>query len=111
MAQTEFGQLKRDDSGYPVGWAYLNITDVSTTRVVKNSPGMLHAITINNPKTGTVITIYDNTAASGTKIGTITLPATLLGDGPSVALYDVACLTGLTITTGSGASDFTVSYI
>jgi hypothetical protein len=53
--------------------------------------------------------MYDNTAGSGTKIGTITLPATLLSDGPREASYDLRFSTGLTIVT-TGTSDVTVVY-
>lgn len=51
-------------------------------------------------------TIYDNTAGSGTKIGTIDTTA-----GVQTFLYDVAFSTGLTIVTAAGtASDMTLSY-
>lgn len=90
---------------------YANITLAApTATVVKSGVGVLHSITINKPVASSVITIYDNTAASGTKIGTITLPATLLTEGPQTAIYDVAFKTGLTINTATGASDITVSY-
>ncbi len=109
---TQRGQLKKDDSGASVGWGYLNIVLAApTTTVVKATPGVLHSIVINKPLAAGVITIYDNTSAAGTKIGTITLPATLLADGPKVALYDVAFNTGLTIVTEGAAQDITVSYI
>lgn len=90
-------------------FSYNNITTTATT-VVKSGVGMLHSITINTPVASSVITIYDNTAGSGTKIGTITLPGTLLAEGPYTAHYDVAFTVGLTIVTATGASDITVSY-
>ena len=55
--------------------------------------------------TGTV-TIYDNSAASGTKIGTITSYASV----PGCFIYDVAFWTGLTIVTATAAPDITVSW-
>lgn len=85
---------------------YTNITG-DTTTTVKSGPGTLHCITFNNPTATEVITIYDNTAASGTKIGTITIPASpQLG----TLFYDVAFATGLTIFTATAVSDITVSW-
>ena len=104
-----YGTLKKDDNGVSVGWMYVNIVAAApTTTVVKNAPGMLHQITFNNPVATCVATIYDNTAASGTKIGTITIPA---NPQPFTVEYDVQCLTGITIVTSTAASDITVSYI
>ena len=103
------GQLKRDDSNFPVGWNYEHITLAApTTTVVKASSGVLHSITLNDPTATAVITIYDNTAASGTVIGIITVPAS---PQPATVIYDVAFNIGLTIVTATAASDITVSYI
>ena len=85
---------------------YQNITGQATT-AVKASAGMLHAITLNNPVATSVITIYDNTAGSGTKIGTITVPAS---PQPVTLKYNVAFWTGLTIVTATASSDITVIY-
>lgn len=104
------GAMARSDDGAPVGWNYTPIT-TDTTTVVKSSRGVLHSVVINTPVASSVITLYDNTVGSGTKIGTITLPATLLTEGPYYALYDVVFTTGLTIVTATGASDITVSWI
>lgn len=89
-------------------YSFSNITSATTT-TVKSGVGQLHSITINKGAATGVITIYDNTAASGTKIGTITFGAALLSDPPIPALYDVAFATGLTIVT-SAATDITVAY-
>lgn len=91
------------------GRSFGNITTTTTT-TLKSGAGYLHSLTINTPVATSIITIYDNTAGSGTKIGTITLPATLLSDGPKTAIFNVAFATGLTIVTGTAASDITVSY-
>lgn len=90
-------------------FSYTGITGQATT-VIKSGSGLLSAITINTPVATSVITIYDNTAASGTKIATITLPATLLQQGPYTAVYNVSFTTGLTIVTGTASSDITVSW-
>lgn len=94
-------------SAHPFGHTYTNINAAGTT-VVKSGAGVLHSITFNKPVASEVWTLYDNTAASGTKIGTITLPATLLQQGPYTAVYDIAFSTGLTIVS-TGTTDGTVA--
>lgn len=106
---TQRGALKKDDNGFSVGWGFLNIVLAApTTTAVKTSPGILHSITFNKPIATGVITIYDSLAASGTIIGTITIPAS---PQPVTVFYDVAFATGLTIVTATAAQDITVSYI
>lgn len=88
------------------GFLFANITTATTT-TVKSGAGVLRGVTVNTKGTiASTITIYDNTAGSGTKIGTI--------DSLNLAgqfLFDVAFATGLTlVTTGTVAPDITVSY-
>lgn len=87
---------------------YKNIIAAApTTTVVKASAGFLHCITWNKPVTTGVVTIYDNTAGSGTKIATITTG----GNVRRITLfYDVVFATGFTIVTSAAAQDITVSY-
>lgn len=81
----------------------------NATNVVKGSPGTLVRIVINKAVVNEVLTIYDNaSAASGTKIGTVTLPATLLAN-QFVLEYGVACSNGIVVVTGS-TSDITVVF-
>ena len=108
MSYTLRGNVYRDDSNAPVpAFDYVNITGTATT-VVKATPGFLHAITFNNPVATSVVTLYDNSAASGTKIGTITVPAS---PQPLTLFYDIATSTGLTVVTATASSDITISYI
>jgi hypothetical protein len=87
-----------------VGYSFQNIT-TSTTTVVKSGAGVLHLVNVNALGTvASLVTIYDNTAGSGTKIGTIN-SLTLSG----AFQYDLAFATGLTLVT-TGAPDITVSY-
>lgn len=86
-------------------YSYTNIITATTTVVVTGS-GHLKGLMINKAVAAGVITIYDNTAASGTKIATITYGAALLSDPPYPALFDVDFGTGLTIVT-SAAFDLT----
>lgn len=88
-------------------WQYKNITLAApTTTVIKASPGYLHAVCINTQANTGTITVYDNTAASGTKIATIT---SITGQG-QCWIYDVAFWTGLTVVTATAAPDVTVSF-
>lgn len=86
--------------------SFSNITTATTT-TVKSGAGTLRSVTINSLGTvASVVTIYDNTAGSGTKIGTID-SLTLKG----TFTFDAAFSTGLTIvSTGTLAPDITVSY-
>lgn len=88
------------------GWSFQNIT-TSTTTTVKSGAGVLHLVNVNTLGTiASTVTIYDNTAGSGTKIATIN---SLTLSGPFQ--YDIAFSTGLTlVTTGTVAPDITVSY-
>lgn len=96
-------------------FSYSNIT-TNTTAVAKSGAGFLHTITLNNPGKFTVadlvITVYDNTAASGTKIGTWTIPVVATAQVVPPITIDVAFTTGLTILTSGPtvAADITVSY-
>lgn len=102
LAQT-FGSPNFIISAYK----YLNIVLAApTTTVVKSGSGILHAICINTPAATGTITIYDNTAASGTKIGTITAFAST---NPCFT-YNAYFATGLTIVTATAANDITVTY-
>jgi len=89
---------------------YKNITlGAPTTTVLKTTQGVLHSITINKKAASAIIAIYDGiTAATGTLIGTITNPGTLLSSQETL-IYDVAFSKGLTIVTTT-AQDITVAY-
>lgn len=86
---------------------YTNIAGAATT-VIKTGPGVLIGIQVNKAVASGVITVYDNTAGSGTKIATITNPATLLHSQIELE-YEVKFSTGLTIVT-SAADDITVIW-
>lgn len=84
---------------------YQTITTATTT-TIKSSSGFLRTITILGGTAG-AITVYDNTAGSGTTIcptftpGAVTPPVTLV--------FDCTFATGLTIVTGA-ATIIQVSY-
>ena len=88
------------------GYTYTNLAANATT-VIRTGKGKLHSITINTAgASANVCTVYDNTAASGSKIATINTVAA----APNL-LYDVQFNTGLTVVIGTGtAADVTVSW-
>jgi hypothetical protein len=86
-------------------FSYKNIT-TDTTTTLKTGPGYLHTVCVNTPAATGTITIYDNTAASGTKIALITSFASVSG----CFVYDVAFWTGLTVVTATATPDVTVSF-
>lgn len=98
----------------PTAVHYTNITGTGTT-VIKGSAGppvvpatgILHSICFNTATATEVVTIWDNTAASGTKIGTITIPAS---SQLFCQKYDVAFINGLTVQTATASSDITVTW-
>lgn len=96
-------QIKASGAG-----AFKNVAGAATT-LVKTGPGILVRLIVNKAVANGVITVYDNTAASGTKIATITNPATLLHSQISLE-YNAAFSTGLTIVT-SAADDVTAVYV
>lgn len=84
---------------------YVNITG-DTTTAVKSGAGRLVAVCVNTAAATETITLYDSTAASGTKIGTITVYAST---NPCF-YYNVNFYTGLTVVTGTATGDITVAY-
>lgn len=80
----------------------LNITTATTT-VVYSGRCVLESVVVNNTAAGTII-IYDNTAASGTKVGTLPASAAV---GPY--FYGCYMSNGITLVTGA-AYDVTVTF-
>lgn len=90
----------------PVGMDYAHVA-VSGVTVVKPSAGLLEAININSAVSGSVITIYDNIAGSGSVVGAVAVGSTT--PVPSQVPFGIATETGLTISV-SGSVDLTVIY-
>jgi hypothetical protein len=89
----------------PTGHAHNSVTG---NEQILATAGKLHTITIHDCTTGGTITVYDNTAESGTVIATLTLAA---GEGYVSLHYDVACTSGLYIGYDSNVvALLTVSY-
>lgn len=92
----------------PVGYSYAHLTGTATV-VAKAKAGVLHRIIVNSATINAVVTIYDNTAGSGTVIGVYTfgaaqtMPLSLQYDG---ILFN----TGLTLVSSVAAVDVTIMY-
>lgn len=78
----------------------------AATTVVKSGAGTLRRLVFNNTTAGTV-TIYDNTAASGTVIAIITPVAS---GQPFTLDYDLEFGTGLTIVTSAAGMNLTATF-
>lgn len=89
-------------------WDRTNIAAGGTT-TVKSGTGILGSVVVNSAVSLGVITIYDNTAASGTKIATITHPLALLSS-QYVLTFNCKFTTGLTVVTSLG-DNVTITYI
>lgn len=100
--------LQNDVLKVEARYSYTPIVTATTT-VIKSSAGFLHKIIFNKRVATGVVTVYDNTSAAGTKIGTITVGAAILSDPPNPVEYNCSFATGLTIVT-SQAEDITVIW-
>ena len=96
-----------DRNVFPAVWAYSNLSANATT-TIKSGSGIFHGVTINNVGAGgNTLTVYDNTAGSGTVIATID---TVELNGRYLP-FDVRFGTGLTVVMATGtAADITVTY-
>lgn len=87
------------------GYAFSNLKANATT-TIKSGVGRLHSLTINTKGITNTITVYDNTAGSGTTIATI--DTTL---SQETLTFDLAFTTGLTVVIAGGtAADITITY-
>ena len=87
---------------------FTNVAAAATT-VIKSGEGILHRIVVNTALANGTLTIYDNTAGSGTKIGTVTVPAAVLLNH-FVLEFGLQFSTGLTIVGATANIDYTAVY-
>jgi hypothetical protein len=88
------------------------ISTVSTT-VLKYGPGNLHSIVFGTlPTSAGTVTVYDNTAGSGTIIAAFTVNKTTQASNvpTSVDFKGLPFSTGLTVVVATNAPDLTVIY-
>lgn len=96
-------------SGHSTGaYNFTNIAAQTAGTVIRTGRGLLHTIVFNKPIATSVLTIYDGISTGGTKIATITVPAS-----PMMAtfIYDVAFTTGLFIVMATADMDVTLSWV
>lgn len=86
--------------------SFTNITTATTT-TAKSGSGRIAELSINTCVSSATVTVYDNTAASGTKLGTFSCGSTTQALGQF--LHGAHFSTGLTIVT-SGATDVTAIW-
>lgn len=86
---------------------YTNIAAQTAGVALRTGVGILHAVTFNKPIATSVMTLYDGTSTAGTKIATITIPAT--PQTPTL-LYDVAFTSGLFVVMATADMDVTISW-
>jgi hypothetical protein len=91
----------------PVGLKFAHISGAATT-VVKASPGLLSRIVVNSAAIGATITVFDNTAGSGSAVVVVPALAAAVGT-PVSAEYDLRTTTGITVVT-TGTIDLTVVF-
>ena len=84
---------------------YYHLSGNSATHILKYGAGTLHKIMFNNTS-GTTLTMYDNTAASGAVIGIITTASGAIGEWS----YDLPFSNGLTLVTTGNSLDATIVY-
>lgn len=89
-------------------WGYNGISTATTTVVDSAGPGQLHQLIVFGGTLG-AITVYDNTAASGTVIIPTFTPVAMTGSGPQVYTLDVSYTVGLTVVTAA-ATVVVVTY-
>ena len=89
-----------------------NYAHVTADTQVKGQAGFLHGITVNAVSTGGVLTLYDNTAESGTVIAAINLATRAAGaQVPHFILFDIDFDTALYAGfDGTLDADLTFSY-
>jgi hypothetical protein len=103
-----FGNLRSAEQ-FVTGWNSAYIVTATTT-VVKSGAGVLHAIAFGTRVATGVVTVYDNTAASGTVLYTSTAGAAVATVPLSSGPLDIAFATGCTIVT-SQAEAITAAYL
>lgn len=90
----------------PVGLSYKHVVNAATT-TVKAGPGYLDRVVYNGGSSSATLTMYDNTAASGTIIGVVTLSAS--ENNPAAVVYNATFTTGLVVVS-TGTIDCTFIF-
>lgn len=87
-----------------VSYSYAHAT-VSAGTTVKATSGVLHSVTINTAVAAGVLTLFDNTTATGTTIAVVSI-ATFQG----TLTFDISFLTGLSYIIVGATADVTITW-
>lgn len=88
--------------------SFTNVAAGTATTVIKSGAGTCASIVINTLGVANTLTVYDNTAGSGTKLATINTAAAVAG---IPFTYGAAMSTGITcVSAGGTGADYTVTY-
>jgi hypothetical protein len=88
-------------------YSYTNIAAQTAGTALRTGAGVLHAVAFNKPIATSVLTVYDGVSTAGTKIATITIPAS---PNTPTLIYDVAFSTGLYVVMATADMDVTISW-
>lgn len=86
---------------------FTNVVAQTAGTALRTGAGVLHAVAFNKPVATSVLTLYDGVSTAGTKIATITIPAS---PNTPTLLYDVAFKTGLFVVMATADMDVTISW-
>jgi len=87
------------------GYSYSHTAGATAGTTIKGSAGTLHSVTVNTKGATAVLTIFDNTTATGTTIAIVDLTANV-----QTLIYDLTFTTGLSISVTGTISDITITY-
>ena len=117
MAARREGGVWVDAAGRPASItadksaSFVNIP-TQTTTLVKTGEGVLIRIIIPTQVASATVKVYDSLTAANTVImDTLTMPATLLDEGPMVLEFGVLFSTGCTVVTAGATMPLTVVYL
>jgi hypothetical protein len=94
---------------YQPGYKFLHVGTASGTAAVSTVAGLLYSVTINQKgSASSLVTLYDNTAGSGTIIGIIDPTVTV-----QTLFFEASVKNGIFFSSTGAANtgDFTITYI
>jgi uncharacterized Zn-binding protein involved in type VI secretion len=89
---------------------YYNLANVNETRVLKYGPGTLHSIFVGDPAITGTITLYDNTAGSGSIISTLNTADINVVNALQFGQSGIDFYNGLTYVSASNPGNVTFIY-
>ncbi len=93
--------------GQPVNVGSFKNIAAQASVTVKSGEGALYSITFNKPVATSVLTVYDGSDTNGTKIATITIPASPM---PVTLTYNAFFASGLFVVMATADMDITITF-